>query len=291
MATIDSNTSAYYPSARWQLSYTIGSSSLGKTSVNYSIKSVGRSSSPTILATYCTLTVKDGLGNNLINFTHGNPDSDGIKGEESSFNNKTHKSGSFTVTHDSSGNGSFSVNFSVQFYPRTELDSALTSFNSVTIPTKSYAYTSCSAPTLITASGLVAPNGEVKVSWSGASGGISNSINGYNVYWIISSEGSSPSITNNNGMEEIELNEDWEDGEGEAVINIGAATRGNTVVFGVVTKGSAGPSYYSGIRTGGSVKINSKPTKPLSGSVSPTIIPAAGGTVTFTVSPGNDSDG
>lgn len=291
MATIDSSTSPNYPSARWQLSYTIGESKLGKTSVNYSIKTVGRSKTPTVLATYCTLIVKDGLGNKLVNFTYGNPDSDGVKGVESSFNNKTHETSSFTVTHDSNGNGSFSVNFSVQFYPTTEVDPALTSSNSVTIPTKSYAYTSCSAPDSVTASGVVAPNGEVTVSWSGAKGGISNSISGYNVYWRISSGGSSPSISTNNGMEEIELNEDWEDGEGEAVINIGAATRGHTVVFGVVTKGSAGSSYYSGIKTGGSVKINSKPTKPLGGSVSPTMIPAAGGTVAFTVFPGSDSDG
>ena len=287
MATVDSKTSASYPSARWQLSYTIGSSNLGKTTVNYSIKSVGRSSSPTILATYCTLTVKDGLGNNLINFTHGNPNSDGIKGEESSFNNKTHKSGSFTVTHDSNGNGSFSVNFSVQFYPRTELDSALTSFNSVTIPTKSYAYTKCSAPTSVTASGIVAPNGEVTVSWSGASGNTSNSISGYDIYWSITREGSVPSTSTYTNKTSISSTS----GSGSAKINIGNATRGYTVVFGMVTKGTAGSSYYSGIATGGSVKVNSLPTKPLGGTVSPTLVPASGGTVTFNITPGIDSDG
>lgn len=287
MATIDSKTSTNYPSARWQLSYTIGSSNLGKTTVNYSIKSVGRSSSPTILATYCTLTVKDGRGKKLIDFTYGDPDGDGIKGVESSFSNKTHESGSFTVTHDSNGNGSFSVYFSVQFYPRTEVDSALTSSQSVDIPTKSYSYTACYAPTSVSASGLVAPNGEVTVSWSGASGGTSNSISGYDIYWRITSEGSAPSTSTNSGSKSVSTTSSF----GNTTINIGNATRGHTVVFGVVTKGSAGSSYYSEIAPGGSVKVNSLPTKPLGGTVSPTLVPASGGTVTFNITPGTDSDG
>ena len=54
MATIDSQSSPNYPSARWSLEYTIGTSSLGKTEVSYTLYTKGRSgySSNTALATF-----------------------------------------------------------------------------------------------------------------------------------------------------------------------------------------------------------------------------------------------
>lgn len=282
MATVDSQSSANYPSARWSLEYTIGTSSLGKTTVNYTLYTKGRNgySSNTALATFCYMNIYDTDGSLLESYTHNSTSA-------ISFTGQNRSSGSFTVTHNSNtGKGSFTVSFNVQFYPYTS-QAGLTSSQTINIPGTSFSYTRCSAPTSVTASGLVAPNGEVTISWSGASGGISNSISGYDIYWRITSEGSVPSTSTYTNKTSISSTS----GSGSTKINIGTATRGYTVIFGVVTKGSAGSSYYSGITTGGNVKINSKPTKPLSGSVSPTKIPAAGGTVTFTVSPGSDSDG
>lgn len=276
--------------AYWSFEWTAqATSTKGKTKVSYNIYRRGRSSSPTWLATDCDISAYyNGSWHSLLSTGQRIPSSTSDNG--CSFANAKETSSSFTVTHNTDGSGSFLIQISAYIDSGSNWEHNCYGEGTGILDTN-LAYTNCSAPTSVIASGIVAPNGKVTVSWSGASGGISNSISGYNVYWRISSGGSSPSISTNSGMEEIELNKDWEDGEGEAVINIGSATRGHTVVFGVVTKGSAGSSYYSGIKTGGSVKINSKPTKPLGGSVTPTIIPAAGGNVTFTVSPGSDSDG
>lgn len=282
MATIDSQSSPNYPSARWSLEYTIGTSSLGKTEVSYTLYTKGRSgySSNTALATFCYMNIYDTNGNLLKKYEHESTSA-------ISFTGQSRDSGSFIVTHNNyNGKGSFTVDFSVQFYPYTA-QAGLTSRATINIPGTSFAYTNCSAPTSVTASGIVAPNGEVTVSWSGANGGISNSISGYNIYWKITPEGSAPSINAYSGVTSITTTNN----SGSAQINIGEAARGHAVVFGIVTKGSAGSSYYSNIATGGNVKVNSKPSKPLSGTVSPTKIPAAGGTVTFTVSPGSDPDG
>lgn len=281
MATIDSQSSANYPSARWSLEYTIGTSSLGKTTVNYTLYTKGRNgySSNTALATFCYMDIYDTNGSLLKSYTHDSTSA-------ISFTGQNRSSGSFTVTHNSAGKGSFTVKFNVQFYPYTS-QAGLTSSQTIDIPGTSFSYSNCYAPTSVTASGLVAPNGEVTVSWSGASGGTSNSINGYDIYWRITSEGSAPSTSTYTNKTSISSTSS----SGSAKINIGGATRGHTIVFGVVTKGSAGSSYYSGITTGGSVKVNSLPTKPLGGTVSPTLVPASGGTVTFNITPGTDSDG
>lgn len=280
MATIDSKSSSNYPSARWSLDYTIGSSSAGKTTVNYTLYTRGRSgySSNTALATFCYMKIYDTNGTLLKSYSYDSTSA-------ISFTGQSRDSGSFTVYHDDAGYGGFRVDFNVQFYPYTA-QAGLTSSETVDIPTISFAYTKCSAPTSITASGIVAPNGEVLISWSGANDGASNSISGYDIYWKISSNGAAPSTSNNDGKKSVSTTSK----SGSATINIGNATRGHTVVFGIVAKGSAGASYYSGIKTGGNVKINSLPTKPSSGSVSPEVISSKGGEVTFTIHTGTDID-
>lgn len=281
MASIDSQSSANYPSARWSLEYTIGTSSLGKTTVNYTLYTKGRNgySSNTALATFCYMNVYDTDGTYLTGYTHDSTSA-------ISFTGNSRSTGSFTVTHNSSGKGSFTVSFSVQFYPYTA-QAGLTSSQTVEIPGTSFAYSSCTAPTSISASGIVAPNGKITISWSGAGGGTSNSISGYDIYWRASAEGYAPTTSTKTGSTSVVSTSS----SASAEISVGSVTRGHTIVFGVVTKGSAGSSYYSSITTGGSVKVNSLPTKPLGGTVSPTLVPASGGTVTFNITPGTDSDG
>lgn len=283
MGSVSSKSSPNYPSARWQLNYTIGKSDVGKTTVTYDLITTGRenASSPTAFPTFCYMSIYDTNGYTQLVYKEFNYT------DQKSFTGQVRASGSFIVNHDSNGTGQFTVDFKVQFYPYTVSNpEGLISSETVTIPTKSYSFSNCSAPTSVTASGIVAPNGEVTVSWSGASGGTSNSINGYDIYWRITSEGSAPSTSTTTKTSISSTSS-----SGSAKINIGNATRGHTVVFGVVTKGSAGSSYYSGIAIGGSVKVNSLPTKPLGGTVSPTLVPASGGTVTFNITPGTDSDG
>jgi hypothetical protein len=114
MATIDSQSSANYPSARWSLEYTIGTSSLGKTTVNYTLYTKGRSgySSNTALATFCYMNIYDTDGSYLTGYTYNS-------NSAISFTGQSRSSGSFTVTHNNTGKGSFTVSFDVQFYPYT----------------------------------------------------------------------------------------------------------------------------------------------------------------------------
>ena len=278
---------AYHPNngAYWSFEWSAqATSTKGQTKVSYDIYKRGRSSRPTWLATDCDISVYyNGSWHDILNTGRRVP---GSSDNGCSFANDFEDDGSFTVVHSSDGSGSFIVSISAYIDSGSNWEHNASAYETCTLNTN-LAYSNCYAPTSVTASGLVAPNGEVTVSWSGASGGTSNSINGYDIYWRITSEGSAPSTSTYTNKTSISSTSS----SGSAKINVGNATRGHTVVFGVVTKGSAGSSYYSGITTGGSVKINSKPTKPLGGTVSPTKIPASGGTITFNITPGNDSDG
>ena len=272
--------------AYWSFEWTAqATSTKGRTKVSYNIYRRGRRSSPTWLATDCDISAYyNGSWHSLLSTGRRTPGSTSDNG--CSFANVKETSGSFTVTHNADGSGSFSIQISAYIDNGSNWEHNCYGEGTGVLDTN-LAFTSCSPPTSVTASGIVAPNGNVIVSWSGASGGTSNSIIGYDIYWRVSSEGSAPTTATYSGSTSVTTT----NSSGSTTINIGSATRGYIVVFGVVTKGKAGSSYYSRIGTGGSVKINSKPTKPSGGNASPTIIPAAGGTVTFTVSPGSDSDG
>lgn len=278
---------AYHPNngAYWSFEWSAQATSIkGQTKVSYNIYKRGRSSSPTWLATDCNILVYyNGSWHDILNTGRRVP---GSSDNGCSFANDFEDDGSFTVVHSSDGSGSFIVSISAYIDSGSNWEHNASAHETCTLNTN-LAYSKCSAPTSVTASGIVAPNGEVTVSWSGASGGTSNSINGYDIYWRITSGGSAPSTNTYTNKTSISSTSS----SGSTKINIGGATRGHTVVFGVVTKGSAGSSYYSGITTGGSVKVNSLPTKPLGGTVSPTLVPASGGTVTFNITPGIDSDG
>ena len=148
-------------------------------------------------------------------------------------------------------------------------------------------YTACTAPTSITASGIVTPSGTFTVSWSGASGGTNNAISSYQIYWKVSSDGSAPTTSNYTGTKNITSTST----SGSTSITLSSAQRGRKVVCGIVTQGTAGASYYSGIKTGGSVKINLLPAKPTIISTNTTVVSASGTEVIFNVKAGSDKDG
>ena len=148
-------------------------------------------------------------------------------------------------------------------------------------------YTACSAPTAITASGIVTPSGTFTVSWSGASGGTNNAISSYQIYWKVSSDGSAPTTSSYTGTKNIASTST----SGSTSITLSSAQRGYKVVCGIVTRGLAGESYYSGIKTGGSVKINLLPAKPTVVSTNTTVVSTSGTEVIFNVMAGSDSDG
>ena len=146
-------------------------------------------------------------------------------------------------------------------------------------------YTACGAPTSVTASGIVTPSGSFTVSWSGASAGTSNSITGYRVYWYVTSGGTAPTTSAYTNYTDVSSTST----SGSKSITLSSANRGYKVVCGVVTMGAAGASYYSTIKTGGSVTINTLPGAPTLNKSSQTITSGASG-VTVTATAGSTGD-
>jgi hypothetical protein len=154
--------------------------------------------------------------------------------------------------------------------------------------------TKCGAPTSVTltrnsgSGSTILPNETIKISWSGAKSGTSNTIATYQVYYRITSNDSAPTTSTYSGTKNVDVTNGTT--SGSTTITLSGATRGYTVVAGVVTRGTAGSSYYSGIKTGGKLKVNSLPGAP---SVTPsaTTVRSTGNNVSFTVTAGSDSDG
>ena len=123
-------------------------------------------------------------------------------------------------------------------------------------------YGKCSPPTDIkinNSNSLVyaKPEGSVTVSWSGASSGTGNTINGYDIQWGYSDGGwdysKSVSTTSTSGSTSITL----------------PSGEGKYIDFQIRTKGTAGSSYYSGFyREDDLVRTYSRPTMPNSWTVS-----------------------
>lgn len=191
-----------------------------------------------------------------------------------------------------------------------DMSSASSKLKGLVLPASNYAYgtgtqsgsltltlpkqvTACSAPTTVTlernsgSGSIILPNETIKISWSGASSGTSNTITTYQVYYRITSDGSAPTTSTYTGTKNVNVTDGTT--SGSTTITLSGATRGYTVVAGVVTRGTAGSSYYSGIKTGGSLKVNSLPGAP---SVTPsaTTVRSTGNDVSFTVTAGSDLD-
>lgn len=113
----------------------------------------------------------------------------------------------------------------------------------------------CGAPTSISVSSSIAES-SVRLSWTGATAGTGNSITGYDIYARDSSNNSSwgswsliksISSTSTSASTDVALN----------------ATRGNYRQYSIVTKGSAGSSYYSAKSSASaSVRTNRLPNAP-----------------------------
>ena len=158
--------------------------------------------------------------------------------------------------------------------------------NKITLPAL---YTACTSPTSVSASGYVKPGGSFTVSWSGAAGGTNNSINGYDVYYRVASSATAPGTTSGTYTGKTSISSTATSGSTTITVS-SDVVRGHIVVCGVVTKGTAGSSFYSSIKTGGSVTVNRLPGKPTV-SANTTIIPYSGsGAVTFTITAGTDND-
>lgn len=153
-----------------------------------------------------------------------------------------------------------------------------------TIPAQTSA---CGAPTSVSASGIIKPNGgKFTVSWSGAKSGTNNTIATYQVYYKI---GSAPTTSSYYASKNVDVTNGTTSGSTEFEVALSDSDRGKIIYVGVVTRGTAGASYYSGIKTGGSVTINSLPTKPTLNKSNQTIASTSTG-VSVTATAGSDAD-
>ena len=272
MATSGSVVTSSYDGRYGELTWT-STNSGNKSTINWSVELKGGSVN-WYITSQCYFTVSCSKGSSSVSTVtvlDYNTSRQAEKGEIGS--------GSFTITHDSNAQASFSIDLSLATYTYAVNCTGSGSWNLPTL------YTSCSAPTSVSASGYVSPSGSFTVSWSGASGGTNNSISSYQIYWRITSNGAAPTTSTYTGTKNVTSTSS----SGSTTITLSSATRGYKVVCGVVTRGKAGSSYYSIIKTGGSVTVNHLPDVPKV-SASAIRVPSTGGTVKFTVSAGSDED-
>lgn len=128
--------------------------------------------------------------------------------------------------------------------------------------------TACGAPTVCTVSATLS-EGNVTLSWSGASGGAGNAITSYEIQYSDSTD-----------------NSDWGDWISLTTVSTSAtssilsvsppSTRGNYRRFRIRTRGAAGESFYSDWTvSSNTVRRNTLPTPPTSFTATPTIYESA----------------
>lgn len=242
-------------------------------------------------ANSCTLTVGDASGTFTINHDFGYDSTTGIKLENifpqgPYFQIATNTQKYYLETPYKvfvKHNEAIEITISGSIKVKNEALKGGSTSATITLPALT---TACTAPTSVQASGIVAPGKSFTVSWSGAKAGVANAISGYRVYYYATSNGTAPTTSAYSGY--IDVSSTSTSGQTEITIGSGV-TRGYKIVCGVVTKGAAGNSWWSGIKTGGSVVINSLPSAPTV-SVSSSIIPSSG-SGTFEATKGTDVDG
>lgn len=196
------------------------------------------------------------------------------------YDSMDNSSGTFTITHDSSANATFSIYMSAFIYQSTVTNDDAYPQN-WQLP---QLYGACIAPASIsTAPTIIAPSGTFTVTWSGADGGVNNTITGYRIYYLVSQNGAAPTTSTTTYKDVTSTSK-----SGSTTITLSSAERAYKVVCGIVTMGSAGSSYYSSIKTGGLVTINSLPSAPTPSITSVKIASSSTGQ-SVTVTPGQDN--
>lgn len=109
-------------------------------------------------------------------------------------------------------------------------------------------YSACGAPTSVTGARTRA---SVTVSWSGATSGTSNTINGYDVRWWYN-DGSANGVYGT--IQAVSTTAT------SGTYTFTGLTQGRTYQFGVRTKGTAGSSYYSTWTWSANIAIPTRPT-------------------------------
>jgi len=160
------------------------------------------------------------------------------------------------------GNTTQGVRFRVVSDGRLTLSSGVIDNSSYTVLSSALLTTACGAPNSCSVSPILAEGG-ITLSWSGASGGISNTISSYEIQY-------SESTDNFTWGAWTALATVTSTATSGSVATSPSSTRGNYRRFQVRTRGTAGASYYSGWKVStNSVRRNTAPKAPTTAIASP----------------------
>lgn len=161
-----------------------------------------------------------------------------------------------------SGDVAQAVTFAVASDGRLTISSGVISNSSYTVTSSPLLYTACGAPTSCSVSSTVA-EGNVTLSWSGASSGTNNSITSYEIQY-------SDSSNNSTWGSWTALTTVSTSATSGSVSVAPPATRGYYRRFQIRTLGSAGSSYYSAWKVStNSVRKNTPPQPATTATASP----------------------
>lgn len=225
-----------------------------------------------------------------------------LKEEDDSFRDSKNfvvASGSFIAVHDANGKATIKVNFeTIQIYSSTNIGGQSKTFSLDT----NYPYTNCKAPTTFSAlvkgenRNTIVPNGEeeIHLSWSGASGGTSNPVKGYNIYCRITAAGTAPTF--GDAYKLVTLSEDTieydvtQESLKKIVQQSGLeGVRGQKIIFGINAYGDIA-GYASDMKTANTMIVNSLPGAPLIQNwAQENVVASVTEKVNFEVTPGKDA--
>lgn len=145
-------------------------------------------------------------------------------------------------------------------------------------------YTKCGAPSSVSLGGYIVPNGDFTVSWGAGTAGNANSISGYRISCGSIQPGSSRVYT-----------QSFTAGKDDRSLKISASkitngsVRGNYIYCKVQTLGSVGGYDSVEKESSTGITINSLPNRPTEISVSKSVLPSTGGSITLKATPGTDT--
>ncbi len=243
------------PTVKYTITYTKTRPNNSHMTYNFTVSAALGSSGSFIgsgMALLCTVTVNGSSGQVRIKAN-----------DNDNWNGTTPRVRTVTVTCASAtANAAQTVRFQVVSDGRGQISSGVIDNSDYTVTSSALLYTACGAPT----SCMVAPTvaeGNVTLTWSGASSGTNNAISSYEIQYSES--------TNNSTWGAWTALTTVNSSAGNGSVSVApSSTRGDYRRFQVRTRGSAGASYYSGWKIStNSVRKNTAPVAPSSVTASP----------------------
>lgn len=243
------------PTVYYTITYTKSRPNNSQMTYNFTISAALGSSSSYIYNGYallCTMTV------------NGSSSQVRIKAEDGdNWDGTTPRIRNVSVTCASTtGNTTQDVRFKVVSDGRLTLSSGVIDNSSYTVLSSALLITACGSPTACSVNATLS-EGNVTLSWSGASGGTNNAISSYEIQY-------SDSADNSTWGTWTALTTVTTTATSGSVSAAPPSTRGYYRRFQVRTRGAAGASYYSGWKIStNSVRKNTIPIPPATVTVSP----------------------